>query len=182
MRIYFIRHAQSAFNAVYDPEADDPMLFDARLSPFGERQARAVRQRAQQLDIERVIVSPLTRTLQTAGILFEAKFPLEVSAEVREQLSNSCDVGSSPEALAQEHPHLDFGHLETCWWHNKQKDHRGISVEPHNVLQERADRFIALIRQSLTHPVAIVSHGNFINAVTGTQAENCQIVEFDLDR
>ena len=29
MTIYFIRHAQSAFNAAYDPSKPDPMIFFA---------------------------------------------------------------------------------------------------------------------------------------------------------
>ena len=36
MTIYLIRHAQSAFNAVHDPNKPDPMIFDAPITELGE--------------------------------------------------------------------------------------------------------------------------------------------------
>ena len=43
MTIYLIRHAQSAFNAVYDPNKPDPMIFDAPITALGETQAQQAR-------------------------------------------------------------------------------------------------------------------------------------------
>ena len=71
MSIYLIRHAQSAFNAVYGPNKPDPMIFDAPITELGETQAKQVRREVAQLDIKHVIVSPFTRTLQTAQLIFE---------------------------------------------------------------------------------------------------------------
>ena len=36
MSIYLIRHAQSAFNAVYGPNKPDPMIFDAPLQNWAK--------------------------------------------------------------------------------------------------------------------------------------------------
>ncbi len=180
MTIYFIRHAQSQFNAVFDPSLPDPMIFDAPLSDLGTEQAEQTRQQVEQLNISKIMVSPLTRTIQTASILFADKYPVEINATVREQLSNSCDVGRAPDQLASDFPHLDFAHLAECWWHDEEKDHRGISVEPGHVLQRRADEFVAWLKAQNRHSTAIVSHGNFIRAVTGVQPQNCEIVPLDL--
>jgi broad specificity phosphatase PhoE len=179
MTIYLIRHAQSTFNAVYDPDQPDPMIFDAPITELGEQQARQTRNRVQHLDVERVIVSPLSRTLQTASLIFGARLPFHINAAVREQLTNSCDVGRSPTELSRDYPELDFGHLEECWWHNEAKDHRGISVESSETLQERADSFANFLRTTQVRSTAIVTHGNFIRALTGIQPDNCQIMEFD---
>lgn len=132
-----------------------------------------------QLEIENVIVSPFTRTLQTAHLIFGNKFPVQINATVREQLCNSCDVGSPPHELAKGYPHLDFDHLDECWWHDGEKDHRGISVEPHETLQDRANSFGEFLRRERIHSTAIVSHGNFICALTGIQPRNCEVIEFD---
>ncbi|NBT42214.1 MAG: histidine phosphatase family protein, partial [Alphaproteobacteria bacterium] len=95
MTVYFIRHAQSAFNAVHDPRKPDPMIFDAPITELGKTQAQKARRQVEKLNIETVIVSPFTRTLQTASWIFGHKFPFQISADVREQLCNSCDVGST---------------------------------------------------------------------------------------
>ena len=179
MTIYLIRHAQSAFNAVYDAQKPDPMIFDAPITELGESQARQAGKEVQHLDISRIIVSPFTRTLQTASLVFGNRLPFEINAEVREQLCNSCDVGRPPQALATDYPQLDFDHLDECWWHKGEMDPRGISVEPHNTLQKRADKFRDYLHRERVHSTAIVTHGNFIRALTGVQPVNCQILEFD---
>ncbi len=180
MTIYLIRHAQSEFNAAYEEGGDDPMIFDAPLSRLGEVQAMQLRKIVRGLDIAHVMVSPLTRTLQTADIVFGNAFPVRVVADIREQVSNSCDVGRSPPELALQFPHLDFAHLAGRWWHDEEKDHRGVSVEPEHVLQKRADDFIEFARKTRMRSTAIVSHGNFIRAVSGVKPDNCGIVPLDL--
>jgi broad specificity phosphatase PhoE len=179
MTIYLIRHAQSAFNAVHDPQKPDPMIFDAPITALGKTQAQNARDKVEKLDITAVIVSPFTRTLQTAQLIFGDRLPFQISATVREQLCNSCDVGSSPRELSKNFPNFDFDHLDECWWYEGEKDHRGISVEPEEVLMERANRFAETLKSKKVHSTAIVSHGNFIRALTGIKPNNCEIIEFD---
>ena len=179
MSIYLIRHAQSTFNAVYGPNEPDPMIFDAPITELGETQAKRARLKVEKFNIKNVIVSPFTRTLQTAQLIFGNKLPFQINAEVREQLVNSCDVGSSPQKLAEDFPHLNFNHLDECWWHEGEKDYRGISVEPEEVLMERADRFVDYMKREGTQSTAIVSHGNFIRALTGIKPQNCEIIQFN---
>ena len=155
------------------------MIFDAPITTLGASQAEQARAKIDQLDLANVIVSPFTRTLQTAHLIFGNRLPFQVNATVREQLCNSCDVGSPPHELAQNYPHLDFDHLDDCWWHDGEKDHRGISVEPFETLQERTDEFAEFLRRERVHSTAIVTHGNFIRALTGIQPENCEVIEFD---
>ncbi len=181
MTLYLIRHAQSEFNAVFDPNAPDPMIFDAPLSALGRQQAAEASAKVATLNVSSVIVSPMTRTLQTASLIFGENHPMSVNPIVREQLTNSCDVGSEPSILAAGFPHLDFNHLPDCWWHDGEKDHRGISVEPHEVLQRRADEFVGHVKQNNIRSTAVVSHGNFIHAVTGIHLDNCQIIRLDLE-
>lgn len=179
MTIYLIRHAQSAFNAVYDRNKPDPMIFDAPITTLGESQAKQARTEINQLSLVNVIVSPFTRTLQTAHLIFGNTRPFQINAMVREQLCNSCDVGSPPHELAKNYPHLEFDHLDDCWWHDGEKDHRGISVEPHEVLIDRANEFSAFLKHERIHSTAIVTHGNFIHALTGIQPNNCEVIKFD---
>ncbi len=179
MTIYLIRHAQSTFNAVFQAGQPDPMIFDAPLSALGERQANEARDKVAALDLRDVIVSPLTRTLQTATLLFGERRTFQINALIREQVTNSCDVGRNPLELAQDYPHLDFSGLQEHWWHDGVVDERGIAVEPYEVLQARADAFASYLRDHKIRSTAVVSHGNFIRVLTGIQPGNCQIIEFD---
>lgn len=179
MSIYFIRHAQSKFNAIFKVTRVDPIMYDSPLSDLGKEQAIATREDIAKLDIRRVIVSPFTRTLQTASLIFGDDYPFEISRHVREQLSNSCDVGSRPDILRKNYPHLDFGDLPDVWWHQGEKDHRGISVESHEILLERTGKFVESLREDDVHATAIVTHGNFIHALTDIHTDNCEIMQFD---
>lgn len=179
MSIYLIRHAQSEFNAAFEPGAPDPMIFDAPLSRLGESQAIDARPQLERLNINRLIVSPMTRTLQTAALLFENILPVTINAVVREQLTHSCDVGRAPNKLAAYFPHHDFAHLDDCWWHDGEKNQYGIASESHELLLMRADEFINALIADKTHSTAVVTHGNFIHATTGIQPLNCEIIQFD---
>ena len=106
MTVYLIRHAQSAFNAVYDPKKPDPMIFDAPITELGEIQTQQARSEVKHLDLVNVIVSPFTRTLQTAHLIFGNRVPFQINSAVREQLCNSCDVGSPPHNLLEITPIL----------------------------------------------------------------------------
>ena len=178
MTLYLIRHAQSAFNALHDLNKPDPMIFDAPITELGEMQARKVRDEIEKLDIKSVIVSPFTRTIQTAQLIFGNKYPFQINAAVREQLCNSCDVGSSPFELSKNFPFLNFDHLDECWWHEGEKDHRGIAVEPEEILIKRANKFADELKSKNIKSTAIVSHGNFIRALTGIKPKNCELIKY----
>ncbi len=179
MTIYLIRHAQSEFNAVFDAGQPDPMIFDAPITELGRSQAVMARESVADLAVTQVIVSPFTRTLQTAEIIFGKSLPMSINATVREQLTNSCDVGSHPRQLARNYSHLDFDHLDDCWWHDGENDHRGFAIEPQAVLEARAGEFIEYAQALNGEITAVVTHGNFIRAVTGLQPANCEVIRFN---
>ena len=180
MSIYLIRHAQSVANAAYLAGEPDLMLEDVPLSDLGHSQALKARAVVADLDIKQLIVSPLTRTLQTADLIFERRLPIKINANVREQLCNTADVGTHPNKLGVDWPHLDFSHLEGIWWHQGEPDHRGVEIESKEILDQRAADFVEFAKHTKITSTAIVTHGNFIRALTGTQPENCQVLKLDI--
>jgi len=43
---------------------------------------------------------------------------------------------------------------------------------------ERANKFVDYIKRESIHSTAIVSHGNFIRALTGIKPKNCEVIQF----
>lgn len=177
--IYLIRHGQSTFNALFDLDPVDPLHFDARLSQIGIEQVAAARQAASEIPVDLVVVSPLTRAIQTAvGLFGEADIPMIITDLHRERLENSCDVGRSPSALSAEFPMLTFDHLSDPWWHNGQEDDRGVAVEPDHLFGQRVTDFSRWLRARPENVVVVIGHGGFFRRLSGRQLRNCEIMEW----
>ena len=92
MSIYPIRHAQSAFNAVHDPnKPENPMIIDVPITEPGETQAKQARKEVEKLDLKDVIVSPFTRTLQRAQLILKIDCLLK--------LTRQCESNSATAAM-----------------------------------------------------------------------------------
>ncbi|HEY5863390.1 MAG TPA: histidine phosphatase family protein [Casimicrobiaceae bacterium] len=179
-----IRHGESTFNAAWAANPADPLHWDARLSALGREQVRQARDVMLRHPVEVVLVSPLTRAIETAVGLFR-EHPSAPSMRVvpllRERVENSCDVGRAPAELAAEFPGLDFAHLPPVWWHAEgEADHRGICVEPEAVVRARVAEFRASLRAQEERVIAIVAHGTFLRHLTGRALANCEVAEIGL--
>ena len=99
----------------------------------------------------------------------------------REFLESSCDVGRAPTLLAQDFPHLAFGHLDEIWWHNGgEPDERGFANEPAAILTERVSGFRDWLAARPERLIAVVGHGTFFYHLTGQQLRNCEVAVLEL--
>uniref|UniRef100_A0A7S0RNA3 Uncharacterized protein n=1 Tax=Chlamydomonas leiostraca TaxID=1034604 RepID=A0A7S0RNA3_9CHLO len=130
--LHVVRHGPSEMSAYmslhrygspHQEPLRDPMLFDARLSAEGARVARALRGAVAALHPppEAVLVSPLTRCLQTAqcaGVGGEGwDVPVQVEPLLRERVTLSSEVGRHPGDLAAEFPQFSFPpDMPAVWW------------------------------------------------------------------
>lgn len=182
--IVCIRHGESTFNAAHRLGGGDPGLLDARLTPRGRAQAREARERLKGIPFELVVVSPLTRAIETTAILFgEHPSRPRVLVEVlhRECQESSCDVGRAASEIAAEFPHLDVGHLPEVWWHAEPGcEVGGYPVEPRHLFDARVAAFREWLRARPERTIAVVGHGTFFYHLTGTFLENCATIELDL--
>lgn len=178
--VNLIRHAQSTFNAAFRQTGVDPLHFDAPLSPLGLQQVEAARAVLGRLAHDVVITSPLTRAIQTTLGLFGAAAPIRVEALHRERAENSCDVGRSPIALRRDFPMLAFDHLDDPWWHDSERDHRGVAVEAEETLQARVNDFRAWLAARPERVITVVGHGTFLNRLTGHRFANCEHLAWEL--
>lgn len=182
--ILCIRHGQSTANVAYDETGIDPGVPDARLTPKGEAQVAEARDLLRDHPVDLVVVTPLTRALQTAYGIFGGhpstpRFVVE--ALHRERLEGSCDIGRAPAYLVAEYPTLDFSHLDDIWWHAEgDVDPRGFHVEPLETTLERVRLFRAFLTGRSERHVAVVGHGTFFYHLTGVFLPNCGMTELVL--
>ena len=183
-RIVCIRHGESTFNAHHRATGRDPGHLDARLTPRGQAQARAARDALRAIPFELVVVSPLTRAIETSALLFgdhpaTPKFLVEVLH--RECQESSCDVGRAASEIAAEFPHLDVGHLPEIWWHAEAGcDAGGYPVEPRGLFDRRVAAFRDWLAARPERTIAVVGHGTFFFHLTGLWLDNCEHTELDL--
>ena len=168
-----VRHGQSEWNAVYSQTRIDPQIPDPPLTEIGRQQALEAADALAALAIERLLVSPYLRTLQTAEII-AGRLGLSLSIEplAREQAAFSCDIGTPRSQLADRWPHISFDHVEEVWW--------PVERETEIELGHRCNRFRHAMRQLPDwQRVAVISHWGFIRGLTGIEARNGQLVRFD---
>lgn len=178
--VHLIRHAQSTFNvaSAAAPFAD-PMLFDAPLSPHGHDQVAVLRDQVAGLAIELVVVSPLTRAVQTALGAFGGRAPILVEPLLRERVEMSCDIGRSPAALAAAFPELAFDHLDDPWWYIDPARPGAIVWEPDAVFEPRVAALRTWLAGRPEQCIAMVGHGTFLRRLAGRRLGTAERLTLD---
>jgi len=188
MKLIIVRHAQSQGNATGDYSS----LTADSLSPRGEEQARALAERLTVLEIDRVVVSPRLRALQTiAPYLRAAGRRGEIWPETaeacwhgeREEASGSWRSGPSsvPDELAPHFFYRDGNPVEPA---HPESFGEGLARvhETVRLLQPLGGRDVTLL---------MVTHGHFIrellNLLLGTPElerfphENCGLTSLTFE-
>ena len=174
-----IRHGQSTFNAHYEATGEDPLHFDARLTPHGRKQVARAHDLYADRDYDIVLASPLTRAIQTAHGIFGDRLPIEISDLHREWQISSCDIGRGLTELRAEFPHLDFSGLSDPWWrHELPVGALGFPQETEAHVAERVVAFKAAIAARPEDRIAVVGHGDFFRRIIGRQLDNCELAEW----
>ncbi|TQV79841.1 histidine phosphatase family protein [Denitrobaculum tricleocarpae] len=168
-----VRHGQSEFNVIFGATRKDPGIIDPKLTDEGRRQAESAGHDLTGKGLKRIIVSPYTRTLQTADIIAGIlNLPITIDSLIREHAFFSCDIGTPRSVLSQDWPHLDFAALSESWWPS--------DPETEDDVRARCRSFHK--RMAGTHDwpeVLVVSHWGFIRGLTGHEAKNGEVLSFD---
>lgn len=168
-----LRHGQSEFNLHFTATRRDPGIEDPHLTESGRAQAETAAAALADRPFRRVIVSPYTRTLQTAApLLARRNIAVEIEPQIRERFHFTCDIGSPPATLAARFPDHDFAHLPERWWPEQ--------TETEDEVLLRAARFRAVMAARPDwRDTLVVSHWAFIMALTGESLMNGTWIEFD---
>lgn len=168
-----LRHGQSEFNLHFGATRRDPGIIDPRLTELGHTQARDAADKLRDQGIERIIVSPYTRALQTVQPVAAAlNLTVTIDPIVRERYAFACDVGTRRETLEQDWPGLDFSAITDVWWPDTE--------EPEASIVDRATRFrAALADRHDWDRTLVVTHWGFILSMTGQSVANGQWLRCD---
>ena len=147
-----------------EPEYKNEAWADARLTPFGEEQSATLQGVLAGLPHpELVLVSPLSRTIQTALIAFAAAAsPVRMVSEelIRERNgAHPCDRRRPVAALSADFPAVDFSSLtetDETWT---------VAREPWEGTVGRATAFLHKLAALPQRAIAAVTHNDFLQAL-----------------
>lgn len=112
--VHLVRHAEGTHNLNED-ESKLPTHFDAKLTPRGVEQCNKLARHTPNLDVDIVIVSPLTRCLDTSRLSFPHLYnngtPFVANEDWRETVNFLCDCRSSTTVLKNNYPKVNFDQL-----------------------------------------------------------------------
>lgn len=159
--IYIIRHGQALHNVANHCNDRDP-----KLTPLGEHQAKQV-----QLPIkpDLIVISPLTRAVQTAALAFPSLyylFHLNDNLQEKEAGTLPCDTGREKEDLYMDFPYLDkmiFDSLQKNWYN------------PSNLVQQRVVVFKDWLKTRSEKVIAIVAHDGVFQEMCGKVLSNGEV-------
>lgn len=189
-----IRHGESEWNATPRPDREQwyfkqlekeeqeahnnkllgARLRDARMTAKGKLQCEELRklliklEAVKHLKPELVVVSPLTRAMETAALVFpDNDIPIKLWPGMQEHVVNICDVGRPVSVLQSEFPRFDFSHIQDNWWSVP------LARETPQGLQQRIAAFQNWLKSIPQKVVVLVGHGHFLRELLrGTPSES----------
>jgi broad specificity phosphatase PhoE len=151
--IYFIRHGEGYHN-LFNYELNNYHLQFPRLTVVGLKQCFLLRDELKNIKFDRIIVSPLRRTLETAENVFSKDNRFVSMESIREFVSNPCDFRERVEDISKEYDYVDFGLVDDKYEHNNKEEDIDINI--------RIDSFFSYLTNSNYEKIAVVSHGEFL--------------------
>lgn len=167
--LHLVRHAQAQHNAACIAAGGDRSIYlsealvDARLTDLGRMQAEALRDAlaAADVEVDVVLVSPLSRCCETAKIAFPAGSRFVATETCRERSGqHPCDRRRTRTELQTDFPEVDFSALATdadsSWTAERESE---------AALVARAEAFCAELAARPEARITVVAHNDFLQAL-----------------
>ena len=164
-KLYFIRHGVSQHNVLFHNLGKrvfyDKRFYDTTLTSHGIEQAKRLQQTWEKLDqIDLIICSPLTRTIQTANYIFSHTKKKIISHDMLKEFPQGLQTVNKrkeKDELLKLYPTIDFtevNHVNNIW--NPERE------ETIDELNQRIEKFKKFIKTRDEKNIAIVGHNSFI--------------------
>jgi broad specificity phosphatase PhoE len=159
--IYWIRHAESFSNT----SEGGWQIIDPGLTELGIVQCETLKKHISSekiLDnVDLILVSPLSRTLETCVKVFDDcfyKIPILSIEEIREQMDKPCHKRKNISEKKNKFKPIDFSKLDD---YDKEFDKYNGSESKTNVIK-RCKKFIAWLKNQKQTNIIVITHGNFL--------------------
>lgn len=161
--LYLIRHGQSLHNELFNKIGVEAFrkteTIDSPLTNEGHLQSIELGNTwTKKSEIELILISPLTRTLETAMNIFgDTDIPM-ISYEFLREFpigEDTCNKRSSLNSLKYKYPKVEFNldcDIDTLWTNKR---------ETIDELEQRLDKMIQYLKERKEKNIAIVGHSSF---------------------
>eukprot|EP00966_Prymnesium_polylepis_P008779 202348-Prymnesium_polylepis.1 len=175
-RVLLVRHGEALHNVRWREFCGTP---DTPLTECGRGQARRLAAHPALLQCELLVVSPLSRAVETAATIFGERPPCRtcLCALHSERLDDraACNWGSPRSALSTRFPFVrewdGYEELPEEWWPSAEQD-------AHDRWRtERVPAFLAWLGEQPEARVVVVGHGAFLSdaRLAGRMLANCEV-------
>ena len=161
--LFCIRHGTSQHNNAYlfIGEQAFNKYEDSKLLPSGYTEAQQLGRDWKKInEIELVIVSPLSRTLETATQIFKGTNTQIIALDCLiefPQHQHLCNKRISKETLKEKYPHVNFDRIANDLYWDSEKE------ESYETLKERVSFSKQWISMRNEYKIAIVSHSSYLS-------------------
>ncbi|TVY16363.1 putative phosphatase [Lachnellula arida] len=161
--IHILRHGQSLHNVERGyPHRDPP------LTELGCQQARNFRLSTEP---DLILISPMTRTIQTALLAFSPlidRVQVQVCPELREAHDAVCNTGVGRADLIAKFPQCDFSACSETW------DYPLLSVEQATLRAQDLRQHLSVLSNSYKNILLITHRGFIAYLVEGSRYDLCE--------
>jgi broad specificity phosphatase PhoE len=180
--LFLIRHGQSIANRDYD---ESITYRDAGLTEQGIAQAKALQKELELAQLDLVVVSPLTRALQTCQNALPPSYsgPVLVLPDIAEVCSSYYSCGQKRSVVQPKFPDtFDWTNVpmdDTWWWPYDQK----YRSETNEYQMKRIENFRNFIKERPEKRIAVFSHGDYLyEFLEGKRSylANCQVTMYKI--
>ncbi len=159
--IYWIRHGESLSNT----SELNSLIIDPSLTPKGISECESLKKYIKSNDIfndiDLVVVSPLTRTLETCFNVFDEliyKVNFISLDEIREQIDKPCHKRNKISNIKNKYKFIDFSNvINDDIMYLKYK-----GLEPKSNVISRCKWFVKWLKNRKEKNIVVITHGNFL--------------------
>ncbi len=164
--LYCIRHGTALHNVNFSKMGRKAYteFTDTPLVDFGKLEAVLLGSSWRDIgNVELILVSPLTRTLDTAKLIFQDhKIPIIALDYLMEhpQAEEICNLRANKEELSNRYPNVDFSNLSDnskIYWKDELNYEKEIIQ-----LNKRIEDFKSYVKNRSEKRIAVVSHSSFL--------------------
>lgn len=185
-KIVCIRHGKALHNVLfkkigklaYSNYRDTPLVLDGIKQTIELAQTWNDRKK-----IDLVIVSPTSRTLDTATNIFYEKNVKMIALDCTIEFPNSdyCNKRNDLLVLKTHYPHVDFSYIT-------EEEYNKPNIETVDQLKDRINTFKKFVLERKEENIAFVNHSSFLKCMMGmeigdekNELNHCHVYNFDIE-